>query len=135
MSFRYARDHAVADWRVITFPAVPTAVSEVIVCIVNAVRFCVRHASILKSTNVFDPVIIQAKAFVVAFQKLLYVFEPPANVTADVNAHVNFIVDVPAFIAPEQFQTVPDGPINKCVADHRVIVPDAHTLTDHVVIV
>lgn len=71
MSFKYALDHAVADARVITFPTVPTAVNVVTVWIVNAVKFTVRHASVLKSANVFDPVITQAKAFVVAFQKLL----------------------------------------------------------------
>ncbi len=124
----YAREPAVADCSVITFPTVPTAVKVVIVWIVKAVRFTVLFESVLKSANVFDPVMIQAKAFVVAFQKLLYVFHPHAKVTAAVRAPVNFIVEVFAFTVPVPVHNVPVVPVKRCVADPSVIAPDAPTL-------
>lgn len=66
----YAREPAVADARVMTFPTVPTAVKVVTVCIVKAVNFCVRPASIFMSLNVFDPVMVHIPVLQVAFQKL-----------------------------------------------------------------
>lgn len=78
----------------------------------KAVKFTVRPASILKSLKVFEPVIIQANAHVVAFQKLLYVLPPHVKVTVPVNAHVNFIVEVPAFTVPVQFQHAPVVHVN-----------------------
>ena len=59
-------------------------------------KVIVLPASILKSLNVLEPEICKAKALVVAFQKLLYVFDHHMNVVSAVNAPVNLIVDVPA---------------------------------------
>jgi hypothetical protein len=71
VSFKYARDHAVTDCRVITFPTVPTAVNVVTVWIVKAVKLTVLQASILKSLNVLFHPIVTIPVLHVAFQKLL----------------------------------------------------------------
>lgn len=107
MAFRYHRDHAVDDCKVMMFPTVPTAVRVVMVCEEKAVKFTVLFASVLKSAKVFDHVMIHAKAFVVAFQKLLYVLFPPENVIAPVRAPVNLIVEVSAFTIPFHVHIVP----------------------------
>ena len=92
----------------------------------KAVKFTVRHASVLKSANVFDHDIIQAKAFVVAFQKLLYVRFHHAKVIAPVSAQVNFIVEVLAFnvnpVDVERLHTVEFVAFISHVPDHIVIV-------------
>lgn len=63
---------------------------------VNAVKFCVRPASILKSLKVLELFIFTDHVLVVAFQKLLYVFHPHENL-ATPEAEVYFIVEVEAF--------------------------------------
>lgn len=94
MSFRYARDHAVADWRVITFPTVQVAVNVVTVCNVKAVKFTVRPASILKSLNVLLHVTTNTHVPAVATQILLNVYPPPLIPLLEVELFVNLIVDV-----------------------------------------
>lgn len=112
-----------------TFPTVPTAVNVVTVCIVKAVKFTVRPASILKSLNVFDHATVIGNAPVVAFQKLLYVSPHQLKLfVVAVSTQVYFIVEVPALIVIPVFAEASHAGelvlFNSHVPDHIVRVLD-----------
>ena len=109
---------------VTTFPSEFGVVKVVTVVFVEFVKFTCREPSNLKSLKVFDPATIKLYAFVVLFQKLLYVLPPPVNVTSAVRVPVYLIVPVLAeTVPPVQFQRFPVVPVIRWVAEPSVNVP------------